>query len=1146
MRAKRFLCHVTQPCPRVHGGGRHGRLGVLVNRQLSRLLLGLVLLSLPGLALTVTDRMLTEAVNTSACYVPAPATTFLTTDQAVWLWFSVTGANIDDLPSATWYLPDGTIYRPVNWIPVQSAGAWCFWAHIDIAGQPASSPGNWSIQVAWNGSPLFTLPFSIVASAVPSINTGGITNAASSSQGPFAAGSHLTIKGANLAHATTGVTTAPLPTSLNGAQVSVGGFTAHLLYVSPTQINLQVPWELSGQTQTSVSVQVDLTGSAPQTMSLAPYGPGIYAMNGSGTGQGAIQIANTTLFAAPAGMFPGSRPVQPGEYISIYATGLGAVTNQPASGAFALADPLSWTSAIPTVTLGGVPAQVTFSGLGPAPGNPGLYQVNAQIPANAPSGDAVPLSLSIGNAVSNTVMIAVAGTATLNVTKTGTGTGTVTSSPAGISCGATCSASYASGAQVTLTAAADPGSSFAGWSGGGCSGSGTCTVAMSGSQAVTATFIPVSSQFTLTVTYLGTAGGSVTVSPGGTVCGPSCWTYAAGTVVTLTATPNSQTTFAGWSGAGCSGTGTCTVTMNANQTVTVTFNPISGGQFLLTVAKTGTGSGTVTSSPAGINCGSACSASYASGAQVTLTAAADPASAFAGWSGACSGTGTCAVTMNAAATVTASFNTAGQGGIAISSLSGNSVPPFGTLVINGSGFDPANAAISVLLTPTAGGPSIAVPAAAATANSIQICVPPLLGATQGIATGAASVQVIQLEGTTLSTSNVVTGLQITALPAVPADAVPGEVTLGVLDETLNVDATTIAAAQRDPDLADLAAALVGFNADLNTLVSAIQAIKNDPSKTITITGANGVPITLDANTLALSDQLMWAYLSEFLAEMGDLLQPSPAAGRSAAAEGMFPAPADNAAVCAGYENTDPVTQIAACGGQQDLQNQLTAFDWIGTQGQKVQKFLIGMELSPVAGWAAAASGMTGAEALVFGLLADFDIGQISAVLTGTERPSLYDSVKDASIKLLDEYALGGHGILPASVDILSFVIPIASKLLPTSPSSAPQKGLILTGPQTGVPKGSSGVQAFQTSNGKTTVTTLAAPASQQVNPISSVTIPPPASCTLDQLNAWNNICMAIYNSQAADCNNLPTLLGQLGCINAAVGAWEQCFDACQP
>ena len=76
----------------------------------------------------------------------------------------------------------------------------------------------------------------------------------------------------------------------------------------------------------------------------------------------------------------------------------------------------------------------------------------------------------------------------------------------------------------------------------------------------------------------------------------------------------------------------------------------------LTVTKAGTGSGTVTSSPAGINCGSDCSESYASGTNVTLTAAPGAGSTFAGWSGACSGTGSCAVTMSAARSVTATFN----------------------------------------------------------------------------------------------------------------------------------------------------------------------------------------------------------------------------------------------------------------------------------------------------------------------------------------------------------------------------------------------------------------------------------------------------------------------------------------------------------
>jgi hypothetical protein len=83
--------------------------------------------------------------------------------------------------------------------------------------------------------------------------------------------------------------------------------------------------------------------------------------------------------------------------------------------------------------------------------------------------------------------------------------------------------------------------------------------------------------------------------------------------------------------------------------------PAPGGQ-TLTVTKAGTGTGTVTSSPAGISCGSDCSESYASGTSVTLAAAPSAGSTFAGWSGACTGTGSCAVTMSAARSVTATFN----------------------------------------------------------------------------------------------------------------------------------------------------------------------------------------------------------------------------------------------------------------------------------------------------------------------------------------------------------------------------------------------------------------------------------------------------------------------------------------------------------
>jgi endoglucanase len=91
------------------------------------------------------------------------------------------------------------------------------------------------------------------------------------------------------------------------------------------------------------------------------------------------------------------------------------------------------------------------------------------------------------------------------------------------------------------------------------------------------------------------------------------------------------------------------------------FVPQGGTSHALTVSRAGGGSGTVASSPSGIACGSTCSASFSGGTSVTLTASPASGSTFAGWSGACTGTGTCTVSMTAARSVTATFNTGGTG-----------------------------------------------------------------------------------------------------------------------------------------------------------------------------------------------------------------------------------------------------------------------------------------------------------------------------------------------------------------------------------------------------------------------------------------------------------------------------------------------------
>jgi hypothetical protein len=250
----------------------------------------------------------------------------------------------------------------------------------------------------------------------------------------------------------------------------------------------------------------------------------------------------------------------------------------------------------------------------------------------------------------------------LTASTAGTGTGTVTSNPAGIDCGVDCTEDYDENTDVTVSQSADPGSVFVGWS-GACSGTGACVVTMSSIQSVTATFdvgeVDPDPQ-TLTLAKDGTGLGTVSSAPAGIDCGVDCAEdYAADTEVTLTASATAGSDFIGWSGSGCSGTGTCIVTMSSAQNVTATFDleEVVPDSETLTVSKEGTGSGTVTSSPSGIDCGDDCTEDYAADTVVTLSVVAADGSNFIGWSGGgCSGAGACEVTMNTAQNVVATFD----------------------------------------------------------------------------------------------------------------------------------------------------------------------------------------------------------------------------------------------------------------------------------------------------------------------------------------------------------------------------------------------------------------------------------------------------------------------------------------------------------
>jgi len=155
------------------------------------------------------------------------------------------------------------------------------------------------------------------------------------------------------------------------------------------------------------------------------------------------------------------------------------------------------------------------------------------------------------------------------------------------------------------------------------------------------------------ISLAGNADGKVTSSPTGVDCGERCSVFIdKAAPVTLTATPSSDADFGGWGGI-CTGTGSCQFTPTTDRALIAYFWKKS---YAVAVTRSGNGSGVVTSSPNGINCGFACNAGYAIGTTVTLTATPAADSTFVGWSGDCSGVGSCVVTMDATRNVSANFS----------------------------------------------------------------------------------------------------------------------------------------------------------------------------------------------------------------------------------------------------------------------------------------------------------------------------------------------------------------------------------------------------------------------------------------------------------------------------------------------------------
>jgi uncharacterized protein (TIGR03437 family) len=202
----------------------------------------------------------------------------------------------------------------------------------------------------------------------------------------------------------------PLPTTLNGTQLLLGGKPMPLLFAGSGQVNALVPEGLAPNASYPLVVIRGATESVPVSVTVTELQPGIYTVDTSGSGAGIVTNSVTGQLIGAA------NPAHAGDYLTVYCTGLGAVQGpngemEPADGAAAPTNLIFGTTAQVTATIGGVSVPAAFAGLTPT--FAGLYQVNVQVPAGVSPGNAVALTVTAtdqqtgATARSNSVAIAV-------------------------------------------------------------------------------------------------------------------------------------------------------------------------------------------------------------------------------------------------------------------------------------------------------------------------------------------------------------------------------------------------------------------------------------------------------------------------------------------------------------------------------------------------------------------------------------------------------------------------------------------------------------------------------------------------------------------------------------------------------------------
>jgi len=274
-----------------------------------------------------------------------------------------------------------------------------------LAGTPsAAGTYTFSVQVTDSANATVTRQFTVTINPAGSVSvySGGVVNAASYLGGSVAPGEMVTIFGSGTGPDTLAglqlLSSGKLATTIAGVQVLFDGVPAPLIYVSSTQVSCVVPYEVSGKSSTTMQVVFQNQNSSGVILPVTAAAPGIFTADSSGSGGGAILNQDGSPNSP-------SNPAPAGSIIVVYATGEGQTTPTGADGQLGGSSPPKPQQTV-TATVSETPARALYAG-GAYGLVAGVMQVNIQLPASVPTGDAVPLTLNVGGATSQVVTVAV-------------------------------------------------------------------------------------------------------------------------------------------------------------------------------------------------------------------------------------------------------------------------------------------------------------------------------------------------------------------------------------------------------------------------------------------------------------------------------------------------------------------------------------------------------------------------------------------------------------------------------------------------------------------------------------------------------------------------------------------------------------------